>query len=78
MENVTGYRAIATRIVNAQERFIAILESKGFTREDAVKAMNTMLKLKVAKLDPVSGVINVRHGAFLEKEVIQNAVNYGC
>jgi hypothetical protein len=74
MEN--GFKAVATRINNAQENFISVIESKGFSRSEAVKAMGTMLKLKVAKLDAVSGVINVKHGAFLEVDVIKNAINY--
>jgi hypothetical protein len=71
-----GTRDIAQRIVNAEENFIQIIREKGFTREEAIKAMHTMLKLKVAKLDAVSGRISVKHGAFLSSEAIRNAVNY--
>ena len=76
VKKITGTKAVAQRIVNAQNGFIAILMAKGFNEADATKAMKTMLKLKVAKLDAVSGVINVKHGAFLEADVIKNAVDY--
>ncbi len=76
METIKGTRAVAQRIVNAENAFIQVIESKGFSNVDAIKAMNTMLKLKVAKLDAVNGLISVKHGMFLEPDVIQNAVNY--
>lgn len=75
-EKLPGTRAIAQRIVNAENVFIEMIQERGFTRAEAEKAMRTMLKLKVAKLDPISGRINVKHGAFLDPEAIRNAVNY--
>ena len=75
-ERIAGTRAIAQRIVNAEENFIEARIAQGFTRQEAIKAMNTMLRLKVAKLDPVIGRIEVKHGAFLEPFAILNAVNY--
>lgn len=73
---IPGTRAIAQRIVNAEENFTQIIMEKGFTRAEAQKAMRTMLKLKVAKLDAVGGKINVVHGAYLESDSLRNAVNY--
>ena len=70
-------KAIAQRMVNAEESFIEILMKFGnISREEAIKAMITMLKLKVAKMDAVNGVISVVHGEFLEPYAIRNAVNY--
>jgi hypothetical protein len=66
----------AQRIVNAENAFIEIIMEKGFTKEEATKAMNTMLKLKLAKMDAVIGRISVKHGAYLEVDVIRNAVEY--
>lgn len=74
----TGFKNVAQRIVNAEERFIAVIKAKGFSRVEATKAMKTMLKLKVAKLDAVSAEIKVKHGAFLDYDSIKNAVNYGA
>jgi hypothetical protein len=70
-----GTRAMAQRIVNAEDGFIETIQERGFTREEAVKAMATMLRTKVAALDPVGGTIRVKHGAFLDPEVIRNAVD---
>lgn len=75
-EKLQGTRAVAERIRNAEESFIQVIREKGFTREEATQAMLAMLKLKAAKLDPIGGRINVKHGAFLESQAIRNAVNY--
>ena len=64
------------RIESAKENFCAAIESQGFTHEEAKKAMATMLKLKVAKIDSFMGVIRVKHGAYLDVKSIRNAVNY--
>ena len=72
-----GTQAMAQRIVNAEENFADTLVAiANITRDEAFKAMRTMLKLKVAKLDAVGGRITVKHGAYLETSAIINAVNY--
>lgn len=71
-----GNQNTAKRIVQAENDFIEVIMSKGFTKEEATKAMTTMLKLKVAKMDAVIGRISVKHGAYLEVDVIRNAVEY--
>jgi predicted TIM-barrel enzyme len=76
IETIPGTKAVATRIVNAEENFVQIIIEKGFTKDEAFKAMRTMLKLKVAKLDAIIGRITVKHGAYLEASSIRNAVNY--
>jgi len=74
---MTGTKQVAQRIVNAEENFIeTLMEIAGINREDAAKAMATMLKLKVAKLDAVIGRITVKHGAYLEASAIHNAVAF--
>lgn len=74
--NTSGHaQALAQRIANAEAGFVQVVMEKGFTHEEATKAMHTMLKLKVAKLDVRIGRITVKHGAFLEPAVIRNAVN---
>lgn len=75
-EKIKGTFAIAQRIVNGENAFLEVIESRGFSRADAEKAMYTMLRLKVAKRDAGNGVIRVKHGAFLDVECIQNAVDY--
>lgn len=70
-----GY-GISDRMKNAWEEFIEVIMSQGFSRADAVKAANTMLDLKVAKMDAVNGTIRVTHGAYLDRDAIQAAVDY--
>lgn len=69
------FHQIAQRIVNAEEGFIEIIQEKGFTRDEAIKFMQAVLRLKLAKLDPVLGRINVKHGALLESKVIRGFVD---
>jgi hypothetical protein len=71
---MNGTREIAQRIVNAEEGFIEIIRERGFTRDEAIMVMQTMLRLKLAKLDPVIGRISVKHGALLESETIRAIV----
>ena len=71
-----GFQDMAQRIVNAENNFVEVIMNKGFTKPEAEKAMATMLKLKVAKMDAVGGRITVKHGAYLEEDVIRNAVEY--
>lgn len=75
-ERIPGTRSVAQRIVNAEKSFIQLVMEKGFSRAEATKIMQTYLKLKVAKLDPVGGVIRVQHGAFWELEPLRNALKY--
>lgn len=69
------YKAISERIVNAENNFVrSVVEIAGCTEAEAVKVMNLYRKTKIAKLDPVIGRISVKHGAFLERDVIMRAV----
>jgi hypothetical protein len=66
---------MATRIANAEESFIDVLmELGGITKTQAVAVSNLYRKARIAKLDPINGVIRVQHGAFLDRSTIQNAV----
>jgi hypothetical protein len=70
------FKPIAQRIVNAENDFIEVLMAQAsISKDDAIKAMRAMLKMKVAKLDAVSGRISVKHGAYLDADVIKNAAN---
>jgi hypothetical protein len=69
-----GFHAIATRIVNAEESFIAFaMQQASITRVEAVRALVAMQRAKVLKIDPVSGSFHVKHGAFLDAAVIRRA-----
>lgn len=67
---------MAERIESARRDFAANLRQLGgIDIADAAKVRDYYLKERIAKLDAVSGRITVKHGAFLDREVIQRAVN---
>lgn len=70
-----GLRAMATRIVHAEDNFIeALMKLGNITKADAEKVYRVYQKLKVVKVDAVGGAINVTHGGFLDRSVIKRAV----
>ncbi|AVA38317.1 MULTISPECIES: hypothetical protein [Cupriavidus] len=72
-----GTKQVAQRIVNAEENFAdTVQEITGCTRDEAFKALVTMRKLRVVKLDPIGGRYNVTHGIYLERDVLRNAIAY--
>lgn len=74
-ETIPGTRAVATRLVNAQQGFIdTVREILGCTQEDAEKVFGVYKDKKVLKLDVGIGRYSVKHGAFMEKDVLQNAL----
>lgn len=68
--------AMARRIENAHQAFTQVLqEAAGISRDDAVRVKNLYLKHRLAKINPGIGAINVKHGAYLEPDVIHRAVD---
>ena len=68
--------AMFQRIENAHQGFIETLQRCGnISQEDATKVKTLYLKHRLAKLDTGVGVINVKHGAYLDKDVIRRAVD---
>ena len=66
---------VFTRIENAEARFIESIRGiVDCTEAEARKVMNLYLKEKLAKLSIGVGQINVKHGAFLEPDVIRRAI----
>lgn len=71
------FRAIAKRIVAAENDFLETLQSFGdIPRSDAIKVLSVYRKLKLVKIDPVGGRLTVKHGSFLDRDVINNAISY--
>lgn len=69
-----GNEHTAQRIVNAENHFIGILKEFGdLTDAQAEVAFQTFRKLKLIKLDAVGGRYSVKHGAFMERDVIRRA-----
>lgn len=74
---VNPFEAIAQRMVNAQQNFIEIIrERTSCTEAEAVKAFETLKKLRLIKLDAVGGRYTVKHGAYLEPDALRNAMRY--
>jgi len=70
-----GLRAIAQRMNLAEESLIETLMTFGkLEREDAVLAAGQYLKHKIVSLDLTNHTYKVKHGIFLEADVICNAV----
>ncbi len=70
-----GNAHTAQRIVNAENAFLATLMHFGDL--DAVEAAAVLAvyrKARVVKLDAVGGALNVKHGAFLDRDVIRRAL----
>jgi hypothetical protein len=66
---------MAARIVSAENNFIEVLMNLGgISKADAEKVLSVYRKLKLVKINAVSGVLSVKHGAYLDREVIQNAL----
>lgn len=72
-----GTRQIAQRMVIAEETFVqTVQELTGCTREEAAKALTTMRKLRVVKLDSAMGRYRATHGAYMEPEALRRAIMY--
>lgn len=73
---LTGTRATAQRIVNAEERFISwVQEQIDCTKSEAVKILDVYRKEGLIKTGAVDGQFKLKHGAFADPEVLRNAVN---
>lgn len=71
------FEAIAQRMVNAQQDFIEIVRERiSCTEAEAMKAFETLTKLRLIKLDAVGGRYTVKHGAYLEPDALRNAIHY--
>lgn len=69
-----GLRDVAQRIVNAQNRFIDYAMEHGrLSRGQAETALAAFRKARVIKFDAVNGSFHVKHGAFLEPDVLRRA-----
>ena len=64
-----------TRMNNAYDAFEALLiDIASISREDAKKVIKFYAKNKMTKLEVNIGRVSVKHGAFLDKEIILRAL----
>lgn len=69
-----GLKAVASRVAGAEEKFVKwAMKSAKLTKPQAEKALATMRKLKVVKIDANVGQFTFKHGAFAEPEVVRRA-----
>jgi len=70
-----GSRNMAQRMVNAEEGFLQVLmDLGGINKSEAMKVLGVFRKAKVLKMDPVGGRMSVKHGAYLNPDVIKRAL----
>ena len=75
-EIIPGTKAVAQRIVNAGNSFVAmVVEQFSTTPAQAEKVLRVFRKAKAVKLDAVNGRYILTHGAYWEAEVIDRAIN---
>lgn len=71
-----GLKDIGKRMADAEINFIKTLQELGnISEEDAIKVFNYYLKHKLIKRDVAAGKYNVKHGAYLDPEIIKKAVS---
>lgn len=71
------YEPIAQRMVNAENKFARLIvdsAAEPCTLDEAHAVTALYLKNKIARMDAVMGRITVTHGAYLEPDVISNAL----
>lgn len=70
-----SYEALAGGTDRAHAGFVqALIDIAGISENEAVAVKNLYLKNKLAKSDAIMGRITVKHGAYLDREVILRAV----
>ena len=75
MDMTKGFKNVATRMVNAENNFIETLMLFGeISKADAEKVLAVYRHLKMVKMDAVNGRMIVKHGAYLDKATIANAL----
>ena len=74
-EVIAGARPVAIRLANAHAHFIGLCGERGFTVEQAEHILAVYMRLKAVTLNVAMGRYDVRHGGFLEVEVMRNALD---
>jgi DNA-binding IclR family transcriptional regulator len=65
---------IAQRIDNARSGFVAIcVEQHGMSPADAGRALDHLVRIRVARLDVAQGRYNLKHGAYWDAAVLRRA-----
>lgn len=62
--------------MNATQKFIQFVMGKGFTKEEAEKILSVYKRVHVIKFDKFHPQFEVKHGAFLDADVLRNALSF--
>ncbi len=74
---MNAYKAIATRIASAEDKFIEYaMNTAGLTHDQAVHALKVYRNVKAIKIDAIGGQFTFTHGAFGDARTLQNTINY--
>lgn len=66
---------LAQRIANAESHFCDLVEQiAGVRAEEARAILAVYIRLKVAKIDAGIGRVNIKHGAYMEREPMLRAL----
>lgn len=77
-ETIPGTRDVAQRAENARERFVTAVNVQfGIDRETAQRAAAELIKVKLLKLDPVTGQFSLANGDAWNADVIRRAATSG-
>ena len=60
--------------MNATEKFIQFVTEKGFTQAEAEVILRVYKKARVLKFSAFDSNFHVVHGAFLDEDVLRNAL----
>lgn len=72
---IAGFRNMAKRLDNAEDNFVETLRSLGgITKADAEQVFGYYVKRRLVKRDAVNGTYSVKHGSYLDPDVILRAV----
>jgi hypothetical protein len=73
---MTGCQEIAEGMIDAEAHFRnVVVETIGCTDEQAEAIRQLYVKSKLIKVDHIARRYNVRHGAFLDLDVLRNALS---
>ena len=70
-----GVRVIGQRINNATEDFIEITMERGFSKEESLQILAFYSRERIVKLDTGIGRYKFAHGAYVETDVMQRALD---
>lgn len=71
----TEVKDCATRLENAKTRFFECCAANGFSNQEAEKILSVYKKARVIKLSINDGAFHIKHGAFMEADVMRNALS---